>query len=78
MNWSARAVQPRKVAMFLAAAFVGLGIGTLGKAGAVTLPLIGTAPSLVVGGAALVVGAGTFTALKQTGSGCGCGDGCDC
>ena len=64
--------------MFLAAAFVGLGIGTIGNGGAVTLPLTGPTSSLAVGGAALVVGAGTYTGVKRTGSGCGCGDGCDC
>lgn len=63
---------------FAAAVLVGLGIGTLGTAEPVTIPVVGTVSGLLAGGFALVVGIGLYLGVSHWTDGCGCGGVCDC
>ncbi|WP_436906805.1 hypothetical protein [Halosimplex marinum] len=78
MNLSRSAVVPARVGLFVAAVFVGIGIGTLVPPDPVTVPGVGSVSGLLVGGGALVAGGGLYAATKRSSSGCGCGGDCDC
>jgi len=78
MNVTLQTPDARQIGMFLAAALLGVGIGTIGQSGTVAVPAVGTVPSVVVGVVGLVAGGGTYLALERTGSGCGCSDDCGC
>lgn len=59
---------------FLAAALIGLGVGTLLSPDPVAVPLVGTVPGVAVGGVGLVAGGLLYAQMPN----CGCSGDCDC
>ena len=62
------------VGKLLAAALVGLGVGTLLSPAPVAVPLVGTVPGVAVGGVGLVTGGLLYAQMPS----CGCSGDCDC
>lgn len=68
-----------KLATFVLALLVGLGIGAMASPSQVTVPAIGSISTLFPGGAAVLVGGGTLLARDRlSSSGCGYSGDCGC
>lgn len=68
-----------KLATFLFALVLGLGMGAMVSPSQVTLPVIGSISTLYLGGAAILVGGGAILARDRLStSGCGCSGDCGC
>lgn len=70
-------VDVRFAAKFLAAALVGIGIGTMVPPEPMAVPGLGSISSLLVGGAGVVAGTGLYTRIPSS-SECGCSGDCTC
>lgn len=78
LEWSRDTLDVYRIGKFLAAVVVGLGIGTAVSGGGVTLPAVGSVPSIALGVALLAVGAVAFTQMPSPKSGCSCSGDCNC
>ncbi len=82
MNPSRNRIVNPKIVKVVAAIVVGLSVGTLIPPEPVTLPVVGPASGIAVGGIGLVLGAVLYLWIPKrvsgSGSGCGCSGDCDC
>lgn len=77
MNATLPDIRAQKLSNVVGAVLLGVGVGRILSGGAVTLPAVGAVPSLALGAAVALVGAGLW-ALDLGTSDCGCGSDCDC